>query len=103
MDPSGSDGRAWPCAGKDGVPGPRPPYPTLNPPAHPSPSPSSQLMVEHRRRVSLQEELKKERQLSVTRQAEAEAEEERLTNKLLARLDELKAVRRGRGGRHGGL
>lgn len=43
----------------------------------------------------MQEELKKEKQLAIARQLQAEAEEERLTNKLMQRLDELKTVSGG--------
>lgn len=57
--------------------------------------PAVQLAAERRRCASLQEELKKEKQLAIARQLQAEAEEERLTNKLMQRLDELKTVSGG--------
>ncbi|KAL6782381.1 hypothetical protein ACKKBG_A06570 [Auxenochlorella protothecoides x Auxenochlorella symbiontica] len=52
-----------------------------------------ELAAERRRCASLQEELKKEKQLAIARQLQAEAEEERLTNKLMQRLDELKTAK----------
>lgn len=63
----------------------------------PPPATYLQLQAEKRKSAALQEELRKEKGLAITRQLQAEAEEERLTNKLMQRLDELKKVRRGEG------
>ena len=67
----------------------------------PPPANYLQLQAEKRKSAALQEELRKEKGLAITRQLQAEAEEERLTNKLMQRLDELKKVPRGERGRQG--